>query len=316
MNKLWHIVISLPGKLLTALLSLTGRLPLAVLYPLSDVLSFLAGSVSGYRRKVILSNLRESFPEKDNRQIKTICRNFYRFLTDYFVETLHLAHMSKKEIEHRMTFEGIDQAASALASGRNVSLLLGHYGNWEWISSIPLHIHEKARFGQIYHPLENKSIDRFFLKLRQRFGACSIPMVETLSTLRKWRSEGYPSITGYIADQAPGFNGIHLWLDFLNHDTPVYTGPERLSRMLDAEVYYLDITRPRRGFYNARFVLISDNPAGMDRFGITRRYFELLEQTICRTPELWLWSHRRWKRTRQQFEQYYGQDAQRQLNRL
>lgn len=291
-------------------------LPLGVLYIFSSFLAWLAHSVVRYRRKVVSGNLHSCLPEKTPAEIRQIERAFYRYLTDYFFETIKLTTMSRKQIRRRMRFEGIDEIDSALARGRDVSLLLGHYGNWEWISSIPLHLKSDSRCGQIYHPLENKAADSVFLRLRQRCGAISIKMADTLPTLRLWHSQGIPSVTGYIADQAPGFNGIHLWLDFLNHDTAVYTGPERISRMLDAEVFYVDVVRPKRGYYTARFVKITDNPASMERFAISRRYFFLLEQTIRRRPELWLWSHRRWKRTRRQFEDYFGDDASRQLQRL
>lgn len=299
--------------MLSGLFGAVGSLPLGVLYAVSGCVAFLAGSVLGYRRKVIRGNLESSFPEKSRKELRRIEKEFYRFLSDYFVETLRLGRMSEKEIRRRMRFEGEDEVNRLLDSGQNVSLYLGHYGNWEWLSSIPLHITDKAETGQIYHPLENRASDEAFLRIRGHFGATSIKMKDTLPTLLRWRKEGKPSITGYIADQVPLFNGVHYFADFLNHDTPVFTGPERLSRMLHAAVFYCDITRVRRGEYLCRYVKMTDDAATLPQFELTRKYYELLEANIRRQPPYWLWSHRRWKRTRQDFYNYFGEEEARKL---
>lgn len=294
-----------------------GSLPLWVLYGISDIVALLAGGIVGYRRKVIRKNLRESFPEKSERELRAIERRFYRFLGDYFVETLKLGRMSETQIRKRMRFEGTDEVNECLRNGKNVSLLLGHYGNWEWISSIPLHMPEGVPGGQIYHPLENEAADEAFLKIRNRFGAVSIKMKDTLPVIMKWRREGTTSMIGYIADQVPLFDGVHLFTDFLHHDTPVFTGHERISRMQHAAVFYGDITRPRRGEYVCRYVKITDDAASLPQFELTKQYFRLLEATIRKEPSLWLWSHNRWKRNRAMFYDYFGkEEADKRLSRL
>lgn len=303
-------------RLLYLLFFLLSLLPLRVLYLLADLLAWLAGDVVKYRRKVVLSNLRESFPSQDEKEIKGIARKFYHFLADYFVETVKLTSISRRGIERRMRFENVEEVNDVLRAGRNVSVFLGHYGNWEWISSFPLQIKARAEAGQIYHPLENQAADRLFLRIRQRFGAVSIPMAQTLRTLLQWHREGIPSLTGYIADQAPAFEGIHLFLDFLHHDTPVFTGAERITRMLDAVPFYAHVERPRRGYYVCRFEPLAERDEKLPIFLLTRRYFSRLEAQIEEFPQYWLWSHRRWKRTREGFMKYHGDEAERQLRRL
>ena len=303
--------------LLFALFYLLSLLPLRVLYIFADFLAWLAGSVVRYRRKVVVDNLRNSFPMRGEKDIERIAAGFYHFLADYFVETVKLTTMSRAQIERRMRFENTEEIDVILNSGRNVSVFLGHYCNWEWISSFPAHLASDSRAGQIYHPLENKSVDKLFLRLRQRFGAISIPMASTLQTLMQWRREGIPSVTGYIADQAPGYDGIHLFIDFLNHpDTPVFTGAERISRMFGAAAFYAHIERQRRGEYVCRFIKITDDASQLPQFELTRRYFKLLEHQIEMAPQFWLWSHRRWKRGRAGFMEYHGDGAERQLRRL
>lgn len=287
-----------------------------VLYLIADCLAWLAGDVVKYRRKVVHDNLRSSFPDKSEEWIDRTSRDFYHFLADYFVETVKLTSISSGTMKRRMHFENTEEVNEILKSGRSISVFLGHYCNWEWVSSLPLWLPDGSVAGQIYHPLENRAADRLFLKIRERFGAHSIPMKETLQSLLKWRNEGRASITGYIADQAPGYDGIHLFTDFLNHDTPVFTGAERISRMLGCAAFYARISRPERGMYVCRFVKITDNAADLPKFELTRTYFRMLEEQITENPALWLWSHRRWKRDREGFMRYHGDQTERQLKRL
>ncbi len=301
------------ARILSGLFTAIGKLPLGVLYGVADSVAWLAGSVVGYRRKVIRRNLTSCFPEKSPEELRRIEREFYHFLADYFVETLKLGAMTPQETMRRMRFENGEEVERCLQEGRNVSLYLGHYGNWEWLSSIPLNMKARAEFGQIYHPLESEAADYAFLKIRGRSGATSIKMTETLQTLLKWRREGVPSIVGYIADQTPGFNGMHYFADFLHHETGAYTGPERLSRMLHCAVFYCDITRPKRGEYVCRYIRMADDAATLPQFELTQRYYDLLEANIRRRPALWLWSHNRWKRTKEDFFRHYGQEEGRKL---
>lgn len=302
----------------TSLLSLffiLSLLPLRVLYVLSDMLAWFVADVVGYRRHVVRENLTSSFPSKSPQEIECIARKFYRFFTDYFVETVKLTTMSRRQMIRRMRFEGIQKVDATLRDRRDVVLYLGHYCNWEWVSSLPLHLTPDALSGQIYHPLENHAADRLFLRLRGRWGAISVRLRETIRVIARWQREGTTSIVGYIADQVPGYNGIHCWIDFLNHDTPVYSGPERIARMQHAEVYYLDISRPRRGQYIGRFIRITPDAAREPQFFVTREYFRLLQQSIRNQPQYWLWSHRRWKRTRAEFMAKFP-DAEERLKRL
>lgn len=297
--------------LLYAIFFCISLLPLWLLYLLSDALAWLAADVVRYRRRVVLANLRASFPDKSPREINRIMRGFYRFLTDYFFETVKLTTMSRRTMLRRMRFEGIEQAVDDMRRGHSVTLYLGHYCNWEWVSSLPLHFTGDAIGGQIYHPLENAAADRLFLKIRGRWGAHSIKLHETLKVVTRWIRAGQVSMIGYIADQVPGWNGIHCWVDFLHHDTPVYSGPERIARMMHSRVYYLDMHRPRRGYYVGKFVKMADDAARCEKFYLTREYFRLLEESINRAPAYWLWSHRRWKRTREQFNARFPDAADR-----
>ena len=289
-----------------ALWFIISLLPLWVFYRLSDGLYYLVYHVVRYRRRVVYANLRSSFPEKSEAEIERIAKDFYSFFCDYIVETLKLFSMGEKNMRKRMKFEGLDQVKEDFANGRSVTLYLGHYCNWEWISSLGLHLDEQC--GQIYHPLENATLDRLFLYMRGRFKAQSIKMDDTFLTILKWKKEGRKNIVGYIADQVPGYNNIHYWAEFLHHDTPVFTGAERISKIMDTAVYYIDVERPRRGYYVARFIKIADSLNEHPVFFATEQYFRLLEQNIQRVPQYWLWSHKRWKRTREEFNRMFTEE--------
>lgn len=289
-----------------ALWFIISLLPLWVFYRLSDGLYYLVYHVVRYRRRVVYANLRSSFPEKSEAEIERIAKDFYSFFCDYIVETLKFFSMGEKNIRKRMRFEGLNQVKEDFANGRSVTLYLGHYCNWEWISSLGLHLDEQC--GQIYHPLENATLDRLFLYMRGRFKAQSIKMDDTFLTILKWKKEGRKNIVGYIADQVPGYNNIHYWADFLHHDTPVFTGAERISKIMDTAVYYIDVERPRRGYYVARFIKIADSLNEHPVFFATEQYFRLLEQNIQRAPQYWLWSHKRWKRTREEFNRMFTEE--------
>ena len=289
---------------------LFSLLPLWVHYLISDVLYLFIYKIVGYRTAVVRKNLSSSFPNKSEEELRDIEHRFYRWFCDYLVETVKMFSISEKQIMHRMRFEGIEQINDDLKKHRSITVYLGHYCNWEWVCSLGLHITEGTA-AQLYHPLESKLFDRLFLYSRERFKAHSIEMKEAFKVLADWQKEGRYSVTGYISDQVPGFSSMHYWPWFLNHDTPTYTGAERIARILDTSVYYFDIERPRRGYYVAKVVKICDNTKEMPKFTITEQYYRLLETSIIRHPEFWLWSHNRWKRTREQFIEYFPDETER-----
>lgn len=293
-------LIAIHRTLLSATFRGLGALPWPVLRGLSSFIAWLAHDVVRYRIKVCRSNIESSFPEMSTEEVDKTVEDFYSFLADYFIETVKLGSMGADEMRRRMRFENIEEVNDDLRAGRNVSLFLGHYCNWEWVSSMPLwlDLSTGAVPCQIYHPLSNVAADEVFGKIRCHFGATNLPMATSAKTLMEMNAKGIPSITGYIADQTPSWRAIHHWLEFLHHDTPVFTGAEKISRKIHATAYYIDMSRPQRNEYIGRFVKISDDVASEAPNAVTERYFAMLEASIRRQPSLWLWTHRRWKRQR------------------
>jgi KDO2-lipid IV(A) lauroyltransferase len=254
---------------------------------------------------VVKSNLASAFPEKSKDELLQIERGYYHFLGDYLAESVKLMTISKKSLKKRLVFKGTEVINEIVESGQSCAVYLGHYCNWEWITSLPLWVTPKAHCGQIYHPLENQVADLIFLRLRQRMGAECIAMQDTLRKVLEYKNQNQPIVIGYISDQKPFWNNIHHWIDFLHHDTPVLTGTERIARRMNHAVFYLDVRRLRRGYYEAEFKLITREPQQMPEFKLTDIYYQMLEASIQRAPEFWLWSHKRWSRTREEFNERF-----------
>ncbi len=288
-NGLWHLV---------------SWLPFRALWVLSDCMYVFVAKVVRYRHKVIHKNLTESFPEKDADEINRIEKRFYHWFCDYLMETIKLRTIPPDEMRKHMVFKGLDIVEKAFEEGRSVCLYMGHYCNWEWVSSISLSLSDKGQVSEIYHPLENKVMDRLFVEVRERFNTVCIPMTDTIRQIIKI-NEKKPMLIGFISDQKPNWRNIHHWTDFLNHDTPVLTGTERIARRRNQVVAYLDVRFVKRGYYECEIRLITEDPKSLPENEITDIYFRELEKTIRRQPEFWLWSHDRWKRTRQEFNERF-----------
>lgn len=286
---------------------LVSKLPYRALYVISDIANLVLYHIVRYRRDIVRRNITSAFPEKSLEECISIERGFYKWFCDYFVETVKLMSVSRQELLSRIEFRGIDKIEECFDRGQTCTGILGHYGNWELLSATGLVIkkHPEAVIGLIYHPLRSQLFDRLFINMRQSMGGVCVPKKDILRYLVSFRSQNLMNLFGYIADQAPRYRNIHLWLPFLNHDTPVFTGAERIMRKMNNAVFYIDVERPERGKYIYTFKFMTDKPGEMPEFEITKKFFVMLEQTIRREPRFYLWSHNRWKRTREEFDKEF-----------
>lgn len=282
------------------LLYLLSLLPMRLLYLLSDCLFFPLFHIVKYRRKVVEKQLDECFPEKSMQERRAIERQFYHFFCDYLVEVIKLFSISKKEMMRRMKFVGIEQVREELKDKKFCFLYLGHYCNWEYIASLSYWLPE-IHCGQIYHRIYNQAFDELFLKLRGQFGGESILMKDTLRRILTLRNQEKKVMIGFIADQLPKWENMHHWTTFLNHDTSFFIGAERIAKQVDAALYYVDVERVKRGYYQVRFRLMTLHPKEFPDYELTDQYARLLEESICWQPAYWLWTHKRWKRTKEEW---------------
>jgi KDO2-lipid IV(A) lauroyltransferase len=272
-------------------------LPFGLLYLFSDIAYFFVYYLFRYRRGVVRANLCNAFPEKSLREIKGIERKFYCHLIDTSVEFYKLWRMSASTMRKRCVFKNPEIPLSYLGEGRDVLIILGHYGNWEWLSSFGLYIND-AHFLVLYKPLHNKLIDRLTKFLRARFGAVPVPKNDMVREINRCRVDKEKFVLCMVADQTPRGSNSDLWMTFLNQETPVYRGAEKIASKYDMPVLFLGIQKVRRGYYEAEYLVICDYPGKLPSGEITKMHTRVLEKTIRDSPEYWLWSHRRWKHRR------------------
>ena len=292
-DRLTNILLTPAAWILSAL----SLIPLPVLYPLATILAWMARRVVRYRVGIVRSNLHACFPELSDGDRRVIERRFYRNFADYIVETLHLLHISRSEMERRIEFSGMEHIAAAVASGHSVAAYFSHTFNWEWVTAMPLGAVGQgatAQFCQVYRPLRNKWFDSLMLRLRSRFGAVSIPKATVLRTLLRYRSADTPTVTGFMSDQKPSHGDPTCRILFLNRPTAMITGTETLIDRLQLTPVYLDLRRTSRGHYRVEVIPMAP-PSGLPDWPLTRLYASMLEQSIRRDPAEWLWTHNRWK---------------------
>ena len=279
---------------------LISLLPMRLLYVLSDVAYPFVFAF--YRRKLVRQQLTECFPEKTIKEIKAIEHAFYHHFCDLVVEMIKQFSMSKEEMMRRMVFVDGDKAFSNFSSEQPILfLMLGHFGDWEWIASLAYWT--DAYCSQVYHPLTDDVFDKLFLDLREHYGGECIPMRKTVRRLLLLNAKKQPVICGMIADQQPRWDAIHHFCQFLGHDSAVFIGTEELAKKFNSLVYYGSVRCIRRGYYECQLIPITINPQEMPNYEITDKYMELLEADIRQHPELWLWTHKRWTRTKEEWKE-------------
>ena len=282
-------------QLLRLFLKLLACIPFGVLYILSDGMYYVLYYLIRYRRKIVRKNLTESFPEKSLPEIKRVEKKFYHFFMDMILESCKLATLSPGEIRRRMKFKNIEAVNALVRQGKSVAIYLGHYGNWEWVSSMPLWLEQGVIGAQIYRKLSNPDIDRLMLHIRERMGAVCVDMHKTARYTTEQISASKICVIGFIADQSPRKRESRHFLHFLCHNVPVLTGTEKIVKHYGLEAFYLDVRRTGRGLYEAEFVRLHEHPQSVPDFELTGLYFQHLEQTIMRQPELYLWTHKRFR---------------------
>lgn len=293
-------------KFIYPIFYLLSLLPFWVLYILAGLAYLIVYKLIGYRTRVVRNNLRTSFPEKSQEELKKIEKQFYHWLCDYFFETLKLLSISKKELDKRFIITNPEVITDCFKEGQNVAAILGHYCNWEWLTRVGKDFNnEKWKVGIIYHPLYNKVFDKLLIDIRTSESSVTVPKKDILRQLLTFKKDGVMSLLGYVSDQSPKWENIHLWLPFLNHDTPVFTGGERIMRKMNDAIFYVEMKRLKRGYYTCTYHLITKEPNSLPEHEITRIFFQMLEKTVQNNPQYYLWSHNRWKRTHEEFNRRF-----------
>jgi Kdo2-lipid IVA lauroyltransferase/acyltransferase len=291
-NAMWNKYKSLAG---INFLKLVSILPWWLLYLLSDFLFLLVYHIIRYRRNVVASNLIKSFPDKKPEELRIIGRRFYRHLCDLTLEALKTARMGGDELSSRMKILNPGLVNQYFEAGRSVTVMAVHYGNWEWLLHMPLHLRHHQYF--VYKPLQNEWFDRYLNGLRSRFGGETISMSIALRKIIEADRDQIPVMTWLAADQTPPW--FHnFWTIFLHQEAQFFDGPAKIARRFNQPVLFQQIRKVRRGFYETWFEVLVEDPGSKSEEEIVLAYVERVERLIREEPAWYIWSHRRWKHSR------------------
>jgi KDO2-lipid IV(A) lauroyltransferase len=274
---------------------LVASLPFRLLYGLSDLLYHIL-RLTGYRKKVVLQNLRNSFPEKSDHEIDKLSQQYFRYLVDLILETFKTLKMSPEQARERCVFNKQEWLDQLYREKKSIIIVMGHYGNWEWAGP-SFTLNTDYQLVVIYRPLSNSYFERMMVSMRTRHGTKITPVKNTLRDMVANR--GSITATAFIADQTATKKDAY-WTTFLHQDTAVFTGPEKLAMKFNYPVVFMNVQRPRRGYYEVTPELLFAEPKTASENEIMEAFTQRLEREIKKDPTIWLWSHRRWKHKRNQ----------------
>ena len=272
-------------------------LPLGLLYLIGDVLRPAVFHLVRYRRRVVETNLRNAFPEKDERERRHIERAYYRHMVDLLMEALYNLRTTPPQIKRHYRLVNREVVDRHYEQGRSVVLLSAHYNNWEYMVAglNMLLLHHGVGVGK---PLEDKKIGTLITRRRSRYGDEIVDQTNVRQTVDYYERNHVPCAYMMLCDQSP--NDVHkcFWTTFLHQETPFIYGGEHLARKYALPVVYYEVHKVRRGHYEVVFEELCENAAEVPQYSVERQYIDRLEALLQREPQYWLWSHRRWKRTR------------------
>ncbi|MGK7392590.1 MAG: lysophospholipid acyltransferase family protein [Candidatus Cyclobacteriaceae bacterium M2_1C_046] len=280
------------------IVKLLSFLPLRLLYGFSDFLFILIYKGFSYRLNIVRANLQKALPERSAQERKEIERRFYRNFCDFIVETIKGVSLKKEQVTERVVFTNLDDIKRYLSQGRPVLMLASHQFNWEWMQ-LSAAVQFPIGIDYIYHPLHNKSSDQLMLKMRGRFGAEPVKRSAVGRQVIRRRNES--RAYALVADQLPRNRDKKVWVDFLNIETAFFQGIAQIAHLIDGPVAYFHLVKKHRGYYEATMIKLFDDPKKESEEDIVQSYAHAVEANIKEQPEGWLWSHKRWKRNKNQF---------------
>ncbi len=272
-----------------------SKLPYFILYGIADFFYFLMYYVVGYRKKIVLNNLKNSFPEKTEKERKAIARKFYRYFVDLIFESLKNFSISEQEAILRMETVNPEEVNKYYKEGRSVILCGGHYGNWELWAMAAAGTLQHPVYG-IYKRLSNQFFDNKMRASRGRYGLHLLATKDVARKLEEMKGQAIASVYGF--DQSPGNAKRAYWTTFLNQETACSYGPEKFALKYNSPVIYVHLERKKRGHYRVSYETLFEDPSKTEYGEIITKINQVLEQDIRKDPTIWLWTHRRWKHKR------------------
>jgi KDO2-lipid IV(A) lauroyltransferase len=273
-----------------------SMLPFKILYLFSDFTYLIVYYIIGYRKTTVRENLSLALPNLSKEERLIIEKKSYRHLCDMFLEMIKTMTISKKEVQKRFVFTNIEVYKKLEEQEKSIAMMLAHYASYEWVISMNAYVTFSAY--AIYKKIKNPYFDKLVRNIRSKFKASLITTKETIPTIINNNRNKKLSIYGFASDQSPRISSAFHWQTFLGVEVPVHTGAEILAKKYDMNVIFLKVKKVKRGFYEASFELLSENPKEVPNYEITDKFLKLVEQQIYEAPEYYLWTHKRWKHMR------------------
>ncbi|TXI61100.1 MAG: lipid A biosynthesis acyltransferase [Flavobacterium sp.] len=283
--------------LIYPILWIISILPFPIFYLLSDFVYFITYYIIGYRKKVVRANIKLALPHLSEAERLKIEKKFYSHMCDMFLEMIKTISISQKEIEKRFTFSNMEVYYDLEKKNKSIALMCAHYASYEWVVSMNYHIHCKG-IG-IYKKLANPYFDKLVKRIRSKFKAELITTKETIPTIADNHKNNVLSLYGFASDQSPKPSSAYHWTPFMGHIVPVHTGAEMLAKRFDMNVIFLRTKKIKRGYYQASFEVLSEDVKSVPNYEITDKFLKLVEEQIYEAPEFYLWTHKRWKHTKE-----------------
>jgi KDO2-lipid IV(A) lauroyltransferase len=283
-------MITFKDKIKYAPIYAISHLPFFVIYAFARFIYIFLYYVFGYRKAVVFDNLEKSFPEKSASEIKVIAKKFYMHFCSTFLESIKLLSVSKATMKKRYKILNTEVIDAHYDKGESLILYGAHFANWEWMTVMPLY--SKFKFMPFYQKQSSEYFDRLMVINRERMGSVCIESQSGFKSLLLHSKKGIQTFTYVIGDQSPMSKSTKKWIPFLNRDTAFLIGAGRMAKKVNQKIYYPKVTQPKRGYYEMEFIEV---PSDDDNADPVVKYAKLLEDNIKEQPELWLWSHKRWK---------------------
>lgn len=270
-----------------------STVPMGVLYLISDFLFVMAFHIVKYRRNVVQQNLQRAFPEKGVSEIQKTEKDFYKYFCDIMVESIKMLTMSKDAIKKRFRIKNLELLEQCYHDKHSIILYAAHHGNWEWMCFLPLFVPHQVI--TLYQPLSNGYFDELMKHVRSRFGVICVESNRGYRTLVKYKQENKLTLSGVIGDQCPSKNSAKYWTRFFNQDTAFLKGADRIIEKTKQVALFPSFKKIKRGVYELEFKTIYTPNGESNEMNLIDKYANVLEESIQQAPEMWLWSHRRWK---------------------
>ncbi|HWS60366.1 MAG TPA: lysophospholipid acyltransferase family protein [Flavobacterium sp.] len=273
-----------------------SMLPFRLLYTLSDLSYLIVYYLIGYRKKTVRKNIALALPHLSDAERLVIEKKSFQHLCDIFLEMIKTMNISEKEVKKRFLLTNLEVYKKIEEQPKSIAMMMAHYASYEWV--ISMNYYSSHRSTAIYKKIANPYFDKLVRDIRSRFKATLITTKETVPTIIKNKNSKILALYGFASDQSPKAESAYHWQKFMGIEVPVHTGAEMLSKKYNMNIMFLKVKKLKRGYYEASFEVLSENPAEVPNYEITDKFLKLVEQQIYEAPEYYLWTHKRWKHMR------------------